>query len=307
MNIMYDLIIIGGGPAAISAGIYAARKKLKTILITKDWGGQMTSAPLVENYLGFEKVTGIELVNKMVEQLKKNQLEIKEGLLVKKIELGDDSVINIRTENGSYQGKTLIIATGRTPRKLGLANEEKYIGKGITYCATCDAPLFQDKEVAVIGGANAGFGIALELNEYASKVYILEAEPELIADKYLQDKVKKIPKVEVITNALVKEIKGEQFVSGLVYQDKNLGQDKELALKGIFIAIGSVPNFFLVKDVVELNQEGEIKINPKNQTSQPNIFAAGDVTDISHKQIIIAAGEGAKAALNVYDYLKKLK
>lgn len=304
---MYDLIIIGGGPAALSAGIYGARKKIKIVLITKTWGGQMALGPQIENYPGFASILGAELVNKMVGQLKKNDLEIKEGLQAKKIELvNNGSIVEVKTENGSYQSKALIIATGRTPKKLGLPNEEKYIGKGVSYCATCDAPIFKDKEVAVIGGGNAGFELALELAKYASKIHILEADSQVKADKCLQEKVKKFSQVDILTDSRVKEIQGNQFVKGLIYQDK-AGRNKEMVLGGIFIAIGSVPNFFLVKDVVELNKQGEIKIDARNRTSQPNIFAAGDVTDVSHKQIVIAAGEGAKAALNAYEYLQNGK
>ena len=305
---MYDLIIIGGGPAAVSAGIYAARKKLKTLLITKGWGGQLNSAPWIENYPGFDSISGMDLSNKFVEHLKKNEIEIKEDLRIKEIKLEEDGkTLRTRGENGDFRAKAAIITTGRIPKKLGISNEEKFIGKGISYCATCDAPLFQDKKVAVIGGANAGLGIALELTDYASKIYLLEFLTELNADEYLQEKIEKSSKIEVITNALVKEFKGDQFVKGLVYQDRSSNEIKEMLVDGVFIAIGSSANFSLVKNVVELNKQGEIKIDSKNRTSQPNIFAAGDVTDVSHKQIIIAAGEGAKAALNAYDYIKKLK
>ena len=305
---MYDLIIIGGGPAAVSAGIYAARKKLKTLLITKDWGGQLNSAPLIENYLGFDSISGMDLSNKFVEHLKKNEIEIKEDLRIKEIKLEDNGkTIRTRGENGDFRAKAAIITTGRIPKKLGISNEEKFIGKGISYCATCDAPMFQDKEVIVVGGANAGLGIALELTDYASKVSILEFLPELNADEYLQEKAKNSSKINILTNVLVKEFKGDQFIEGLVYQDNISKEEKTLKVDGVFIAIGSSANFSLVKNVVELNKQGEIKIDSFNRTSQPNIFAAGDVTDVSHKQIIIAAGEGAKAALNAYDYIKKLK
>ncbi|MBU1255665.1 FAD-dependent oxidoreductase [Patescibacteria group bacterium] len=303
---MYDLIIIGGGPAAVSAGIYAARKKLKTILITKAWGGQMALAPEIENYPGFELITGAELVNKFTEHLKKNELEIKEGVEIKDIKL-NGNLVEVKANSDIYQAKAAVITTGRNPRKLGLANEDKFIGKGISYCSTCDAPLFRDKEVAVIGGGNMGLGTALDLATYASKIYVLEYSPELKADKYFQDKIKKIDKIEVITSVRIAEIKGNQFVNSLVYSNGTKGQNKELPVQGIFIAIGSDASSFLVKNVVKLNKEGEIKINSRNRTSQPNIFAAGDVTDISHKQIVIAAGEGAKAALNAYDYLQNLK
>ena len=302
---MYDLIIIGGAPAATSAGIYAARKRIKTLLITKDWGGQAVLAPWIENYPGFESISGADLVNNFVNQLKKNELEIKEGLKVKEMNLTkDNSVIEVKTDKDIYQAKTVIIATGRTPRKLGLPNEEKFIGKGISFCPTCDGPLFKDKEVAVIGGGNMGLSTALELTAYASKMHILEYSPKLKADGFFQEKIKTISKINVLTNVQVTEIKGEQFVNGLVYQDRSSGKSKEISIEGIFVSIGSLANSAFAKDMVELNKQGEIKIDPKNRTSQPNIFAAGDVTDVSHKQIIIAAGEGAKAALNAYEYLQ---
>ncbi len=299
---MYDLIIIGGGPAAISAGIYAARKKLKTILICQDWGGQAALAPWVENYPGFEHITGLDLVNKMVNQLKKNELEIKEGLKVKEVVLADD-LIEVKTTNDSYKGRAIIVAAGCLPKKLGLPSEEKFIGQGVSYCATCDAPLFKNKKVAVIGGGNAGLGTAFQLTAYASKIYLLGFSPQLAADKYLQEKIKKNPKINILTDVEIKEIKGEQLVNGLVYQERSSKKVKEIALEGIFIAIGSTANSSLVKDVVELNKEGEIKIDSQNRTSQANIFAAGDVTDVSHKQIVVVAGEGAKAALSAYQYL----
>ncbi len=302
---MYDIVIIGGGPAAVSAGIYLARKKVKALLLTKDWGGQMAYAPVIQNYPGLNDITGMDLVNKFTEHLKKNELEIKEGMKVKEVKRISDSELEIKTENESYKTKTIIVATGRKARRLNVPGEEEFFGKGISYCATCDAPLFQDRTVAVIGGANAGLGTALELANYASKIYILETTPQLQADEFLQEKIKEIDKIEAVTNVKVAEIKGDKFVTALVYSNGTGGKDKELPVQGIFLAIGSMANSSFVKDVVELNESGEIKINGRNHTSQPNIFAAGDVTDVSHKQVIIAAGEGAKAALNAYDYLKK--
>lgn len=301
---MNDLIIIGGGPAAVSAGIYSARKKLKTLLISKGWGGQLNYAPLIENYPGIKEILGIDLVKKMTEHLKSNNLEIVENREVKGVELISDQEVRILTPDQEYMGKALIIASGRVPRKLGIPGEEKFIGKGISFCATCDAPLFQDKEVAVVGGGNAGFGIALELFDYASKIYILEATEEVCADESLQEKINKIDKIGIITKAKVSEIKGDDFVNGLIYSNGTAGKERELPVKGIFLAIGSVANSSFLKNMVELNKQGEIKIDACNKTSQPNIFAAGDVTNVSHKQVIIAAGEGAKAALNAYEYIK---
>ena len=300
---MYDLIIVGGGPAAISAGIYAARKRLKTLLICKNWGGQVLLAPLIENYAGVESVSGAKLIERMVKQLKKNEIEIKEGLGVKEIGLVDNGlVVEVWTEDGSYCAKTLIIATGGTPRKLGLPNEEKFIGKGIVFCATCDAPLFKDKKVAIIGGGNSAVNVAIEAALYAEKVYLL-ARSVLRADEILQDKIKKLDKIEIMTGAAVKEIKGEQFVSSLIYESAASGEMKEIAVEGIFVTIGFIPNSSFVENVVELNKHGEIKVDCYNTTSRPNIFAAGDVAEGEYKQIIIAAGGGAKAALSAYSYL----
>ena len=300
---MYDLIIIGGGPAAVSAGIYAARKKMKTLLIAKSWGGQAALAPLVENYAGVEPISGAKLVERMVGQLKKNEIEIKEGLGVKNVLLVDKGLtVEVETEDGSEQGRALIVATGRTPKRLGLPNEEKFIGKGIVFCATCDAPMFKDKEVAVIGGGNSAANTALEAAVYASKVYLL-ARSVLRADEVLQERLEKSDKIEIMTGATVQEIKGDKFVSGLVYKKDASEEMKEMSVEGIFVAIGSIPNSSLVKNVVELNKWGEIKINSRNATSRPNIFAAGDVSGVLYKQMIIAAGEGAKAALSAYKYI----
>ncbi|MCG2809576.1 MAG: FAD-dependent oxidoreductase [Candidatus Portnoybacteria bacterium] len=300
---MYDLIIIGGGPAAVSAGIYAARKKMKTLLIAKSWGGQAALAPLVENYAGVEPISGAKLVERMVGQLKKNEIEIKEGLGVKNVLLVDKGLtVEVETEDGSEQGRALIVATGRTPKRLGLPNEEKFIGKGIVFCATCDAPMFKDKEVAVIGGGNSAANTALEAAVYASKVYLL-ARSVLRADEVLQERLEKSDKIEIMTGATVQEIKGDKFVSGLVYKKDASEEMKEMSVEGIFVAIGSIPNSTFIKNVVELNKWGEIKINSRNATSRPNIFAAGDVSGVLYKQMIIAAGEGAKAALSAYKYI----
>jgi alkyl hydroperoxide reductase subunit F len=302
---MHDLIIIGGGPAAISAGIYAVRKKLKTLLLTKDWGGQLNWTNLIENYPGFESTNGPELTKKLVSHLKKYQgqdLEIKEGVGVKKVEIGSEQLVKIEADK-SYQTKVLIVATGRNYKKLGIAGESEFTGKGVSYCVTCDGPLFKDKKVAVIGGGNAGLEAALDLLNYASQIYLLEFLSQLTADESLQERVKNSSQINVLTNAAVKEIKGGQLVESLVYQERSSGQHREIAVQGIFVEIGTTANSFLVKDVLELNREGEIKIDAQNRTSVKNIFAAGDVTDVSGKQIVVAAGEGAKAALSAYQYL----
>jgi len=299
------LIIVGGGPAAISAGIYAVRKGLKTLLIAQDWGGQLNWTNLIENYPGFESITGPELVKKLVAHLKKYQgedLEIRERSEIKKIEAEKEQLVKVEADK-VYQAKALILATGRNYKKLGIPGEKEFSSKGVSYCVTCDGPIFKDKKVAVIGGGNAGLEAALDLLDYASKIYLLEFLPQLTADEYLQKMVRKNSKINILTNVAVQEIKGEQFVNGLVYQERDSQKEKEITLEGVFVGIGTRANSSPVKNVVELNQEGEVKIDEKNRTSVRNIFAAGDVTDVSHKQIVVAAGEGVKAALNVYQYL----
>jgi thioredoxin-disulfide reductase len=305
--IMYDLIIIGGGPAAMSAGIYAARKKIKTLLICKVLGGQMNEAGQVENYLGFESVLGAELVQKFVNHLKKFEIEIKEREEVQAIKRLTDSGFEILTgHNNRYQARALIIASGRGPKKLNVPGEEKFIGKGVSFCAVCDAPLFKDKEVAVIGGGNAAAESVLEVAKYASKVYLLSLYSNLVADKIYQEKIEAAGNIIVLFNTQVKKIQGEKFVTGLIYQDKVSQEEKKLAVQGVHIEIGSVPSSHFIKNMVELNKKEEIKIDAQNRTSQPGIFAAGDVTDTPAKQIIVAAGEGAKAVISASEYLAKL-
>ncbi|MFH1461281.1 MAG: FAD-dependent oxidoreductase [Patescibacteria group bacterium] len=309
MEKQYDLIIIGGGPGAITAGIYAARKKIKTLLLTKDWNGQMNWTNFIENYPGFESITGPELVKKMVAHLEKyrgDAFDIKEGTEVKEIERVSDSLIKVKANDHIFEAKALIVSTGRHYRKLGVPGEEEFANKGVSYCPVCDAPFFKDKEVAVIGGGNAGAETVFDLLKYASKIYLLGSRDKLNCDDCFRERIIREPKVSVILHAQVKEIKGEKFVSSLIYQDKKTEQTKELSVQGVFVEIGTIANSTLLENVVELNKAGEIKINARNQTSAPNIFAAGDVTDISHKQVVIAAGEGAKAVLNAQEYLEKL-
>lgn len=321
---IYDLIIVGGGPAAITAAIYAGRKKLKTFLIAKNWGGQMALTSSIENYPGIETISGMELTEKMKEQLERYQSVIPEKLVPDSRFLGDGSendtitikenteavevekgeIIKVKTDDGDYQSHALIIANGRIPKKLNIPGEDKFKGRGLSYCVHCDSPFFKGKDVAIIGGGNAGLEAALDLINYAKKIYILEFCSQLAADEVLRDKIKQFPQISVLTEAAAKEIKGDNFAQALVYEDKKLGKTKELAIEGVFSEIGWLANSNFIKDVVKLNQRGEIIIDKENRTSEPNIFAAGDITDVPEKQIIIAAGEGAKAALSAYKHLK---
>jgi len=324
---MYDLIIIGGGPAGITAGIYAARKKIKTLLLTKEWGGQIINTSDIQNWPSEKSISGIDLVNKMVEHLKMFDLETKESREVIDLEKRGENFIVRDDKNQEYEAKTVIIATGKIPRILNIPGEKKFKGKGVSFCSTCDAPTFKDKEVAVIGGGNAGFDTALDLTKYAKKIYILEFLEKMQGDPATKEKLKKTNKVEFFTNIAVKEIKGNKlaphqakgsgaglasyrakgfsagFVNGLIYENRDMGKDKELKVQGVFIAIGMKAKAGFAEGLVEFDKIGEIKIDKENNTKTKGLFAAGDITDVKYEQIVIACGEGSKAALVVYDYL----
>lgn len=304
---IYDLIIIGGGPAGITAGIYAGRQRMKTLLITKEFGGQMAKkATEVCNYPGFEKISGIELINKFVEQLEKQEsVEIKFAE-AGKIEKEGDIFTITTTKTEKIQGKTVIIATGADPRPLEAIGEKEFIGKGVSYCVTCDGPIFKNKTIAIIGGGNAGLEAALFMENYATKIYVLEFAGEIKADQENINDIKKSNKIEVITSASVKEIKGEAMVSSLVYEDQISKENKTLEVQGVFIEIGSQPATSLAKGLVDFTKRDEIQVEPETfQTKTPGLFAAGDNNSGPYKQIVTAAGEGCKASLAAYDYLRK--
>lgn len=303
---LYDLIIIGGGPAGITAGIYAARKKLNTLLITKEWGGQIIKASDVQNWPGTKSISGPDLMNQMREHLKEYDIEIQESSEVIDLKIGEADFIIRDNKDKEHRAKTMLIATGKIPRMLNIPGEEKFKGKGVSLCSTCDAPIFKDKEVAIIGGGNAGFNTALDLTKYANKVYILEFLEEMKGDALTKEKLEKTGKVEFMTNVAVKEFKGDNLIQSLVYENRGTGEDKELKVQGIFLAIGMVPCAGFAEDVVEFNKTGEIVVDLKDSsTKTPGVFAAGDITDLRYEQVVIACGEGAKAALAIYDYLTK--
>ncbi|MBU2036977.1 FAD-dependent oxidoreductase [Patescibacteria group bacterium] len=302
---MYDLVIIGAGPAGLAAAIYAARKKIKTLVLAGNAVSQTTEAHLVENYPGIPSIPGGELAEKFREHARGIGVEIKDSVEIAKIESSDGKFEVIAT-GSKFSAKSLIIATGKKYRELQVPGAKEFKGKGITYCATCDAPLFKNKIVAVIGAGDSGQDAAWQLTKYASKIYLLNKYPAMRGDdRLLQEELKKHPKIEIYNQCEPMEIKGEKFVQALIFKHNGVGETKEITVDGIFVEIGSVPASKFLTGVVDLNEKGEIIINPKtNATSCPGIFAAGDTTDIPHKQIIIAAGEGAKAALSVYEYLK---
>lgn len=305
---IYDLIIIGGGPAGMTAGIYASRLGLETLLITKEFGGQMAKKVVaIENYPGFEEISGKELIERMKNQLlkKKIDLEINEVVGVEKKE--ENFFVTLKN-NKTFKSKTVIICTGANPRPLLVPGEKEFLGRGVSYCAICDAPLFKGKEVAVIGGGNSGFETSIYLAKFAKKIYILEYGEKIKADEENQKRAKETGKVEIITQAAVKEIKGKKFVEKVIYQDRQSGKEKELLVSGVFVEIGLAPATSFIKNLVDFNDRGEILVQPETyQTKTPGLFAAGDCNEGKYKQIIIACGEGAKAALAAYDYLQKLK
>lgn len=298
---VYDLIILGAGPAGIAASVYAARKRVNFIVISKDVGGQTLWTADIENYIGYQFITGVDLVDKFSEHLKKYNVELKEEEVMRVAK--NNSIINVVTNKGEYEAKTLIVATGRIPRKLGVEGEEDFIGKGITYCATCDAPLFSDKDVAVIGGGNSAIGAVLQLTRIANKIYVVDMASELRADPIMVEKARESEKVVFYNNAKVEKLSGDKFVDGITisHQEKTWN----LSVGGVFVEIGSIPASGFMGDI-QKNESSEVIVNCQTKTSVSGIFAAGDVTDVYAKQIIVACGEGAKAALASFEYLNRV-
>jgi alkyl hydroperoxide reductase subunit F len=297
----YELIIIGAGPAGITAGVYAARKRMHVLMITKDIGGQTSLSWDIENYLGYQFITGPELVDKFKEHLAHFDVELKEDEKVTSVEKSNDT-ITIKTDKGDYTAKTAIIASGRNPKTLGVQGEDDFKNKGITYCATCDAPLFTGMDVAVIGGGNAGLDATLQLVKIAKKIYLIEVNSKLSADRVMIEKAKESGKVSIYTDTKVKRIHGKQLVQGLEIATGDKAED--IPVGGVFVEIGSIPASDFVMGV-EKNEGGEIIVNCSCETNIPGLFAAGDVTNVFAKQIIVACGEGAKAAIAAFDYLNR--
>lgn len=301
--VVYDTIIVGAGPAGLSAAVYAARQKMKFLVLTKDIGGQTLWSAEVGNYLGFHLLTGEELVNKFEEHIEDYDIEVHEQEPVKEIKKNKKK-FKIKTDKKTYEAKTVIIASGKHPRYLKVPGEKEYYGKGVAYCATCDAPLYKDKTVAIVGGGNSAIEAAMTLEKYAKKMYLIVRDEDLKGEPVLLDKIDKIKKLKKITNADTKEIKGNKFVEELVYDQK--GKEKSIKVEGVFVEIGLIPNSDMI-DFVKKNKKGEIKIDKEMHTSEEGVFAAGDVNDGTEKQIIVAAGEGCVALLEAVRYLQKQK
>ncbi len=302
---MEDLIIIGGGPASLAAALYSARYNLKTLLISKKPGGEMANAPFVENYPGFEKISGADLSSKITEQIKKLgvKITITKVTDIKEISGGFEIITN---QDQTFQAKTLLLAVGMERRKLGAKGEKEFAGKGVAYCATCDGPLYKGKTVAVIGGGDAGMAAAFYLAEICPKVYIVEVLKELKAEPYWQDKIKTKKNVEILLETKVKEILGEQAVQEIILE--GLKGEKKLKVEGVFVEIGSVPNTELAKNLnLKLSDKGFIEIDQSSTTSEKGIWAAGDITTGSDYfwQILPSMAEGAIAAHSIFQHIKK--
>lgn len=298
---MFDCIIVGGGPAGMSAAVYAKRKKLEILLLTPEFGGQAAKSAEIENYLGFEKIPGPELLAKFLDHIEGLEVESKNET-VQKVEKKDVGFL-VKTDEGEYETKTVLIASGKTPRLLDIPGEKEFMGKGVSYCAICDGPLFHDKVVVVAGGGNSALDAAIEIEKYAAKVYIINLNEQFQGDEVRKDHVSASKKIEVIAKAQISELKGDNLLKSLFYKNLKSGENKEIACHGLFVEIGWEPATDFAEHLVKINSLKEIEIDSENKTSLEGVFAAGDVTDIKEKQIIIAAGEGAKAALNVWQYL----
>lgn len=297
---MYDLVIIGAGPAGITAAVYAARKRMSVLVISKDIGGQAAWSGDIENYTGYQFITGPDLAAKFEEHMRKYEMELKEGEEVTEFTKSGEA-ISVRTnKGGAYETKTLIVASGKRSRDLNVPGEKEFKNRGLTYCATCDGPLFSGKDVAIIGGGNSALDAALQMIKIAKHVHIINIASKLGGDSVMREKAEKSGIVTVLNGAQVISILGDQMVNAIKVRIG--GKAETIAVQGVFVEIGLIPNSEFAADLVK-NESGEIKINSRNQTNIPGIFAAGDVTDVPEKQIIIAAGEGSKACLSAFRYL----
>jgi NADH-dependent peroxiredoxin subunit F len=302
---MFDLAIIGGGPAGVSAGVYAARKRLKTLLITETFGGQSTESVGIENWIGTKNIPGAEFGKMLEEHVRfyaSDSVTIKAPETVEKISKIEGG-FEIKTSLGTYQTKTVLIATGSTRRKLEIPGAKEYDNKGISYCASCDGPLFAGQDVVVIGGGNAGFESAAQLLAYANSVTLLNRSDVFKADEMTVESVLKDPKMKAIKNTVPVEVKGDKFVNALVYKDAE--GEHEIKVGGIFVEIGLIPTTWFAEEVVNLNEFKQITVDPKSQrTSTLGIWAAGDSTDGLYHQNNIAAGDAVKALEDIYLFLK---
>ncbi len=302
-NILYDVTVIGTGPAATSAAIYAVRKGLNVAMIGVKVGGQVLDTNEIENIIGTTTTTGSKYAESLEKHMKEYPIAFKDGHLVKEVKKDGKDKILVTDDGKEYRTKTVIVATGAKHRHLGIPGEEEFTGKGVHFCTTCDGPFYKGLDVTIVGGGNSGVEAALDMSGIAKSVTLIEFMPELKADRVLQDKLAERENITVHKNTATKEVKGTEFVEKIVYANRDTNEDVEVKMDGLFIEIGLSANTSVVEGVVERNKIGEIIIDENNMTSEKGIFAAGDCTTVKHKQIVIAVGEGAKAALSAFNYL----
>ena len=302
---MHDLMIIGGGPAGLAAGVYAARKRLKTLLISIDIGGQVNRTFRVENYLGYQFIEGPELIEKFHAQVSQFPIDQEIGYKVTRVEKIDGGFEAISETGGRYQAKAVIFAAGKSSRKLDVPGEAEFTGKGVSYCATCDGPIFAGQKVAVVGGGNSALEVALDMVKIAEYVYLVSLGA-LTGDTVLVDRLAGAKNLSVLTGHRVGRIEGQGLVKSIVLTDLKNGNEKRLEVGAVFIEVGLAPNSEPLSGLVKLNEFGEVPVNCSGETSLTGLYAAGDVTDVTEKQIVVAAGEGAKAALRAHRYLQRL-
>ncbi|MFH1643372.1 MAG: FAD-dependent oxidoreductase [Patescibacteria group bacterium] len=304
---IYDLIIIGAGPAGVTAGIYGARQRLKTLVITKGFGGQLNKKAVnIENYPGLSNTSGMDLVEMFKKHLEETETTI-EVVGVTKIEKKDNLFLITTGDEKEFVSHSVIIASGADPRPLEVEGEKEFIGKGVSYCALCDGAMFKDKEVIVVGGGNSAFETAIFLSKIVKKIYVLEYGEKIGAFKDNQEILEKLGKAEILTMSVLKKINGDKFVNSVVYEDRKTGEEKKLDISGIFVEIGYQPATSFVKELVNFSERDEIAVNPITfETKTPGLFAAGDVNDGRYKQVVIACAEGAIAALSAFEYLSKI-
>lgn len=310
-NNIYDLIIVGGGPAGASAAIYASRKRLKSVMILKEWGGQSIVSDDIQNWIGTPHISGTQLAKNLethVKEYASDCLTIKSGFNAIKAHVNENKTINVNLENGEViNGKSLLITTGSNRRKLEVPGADEYEHKGLTYCASCDGPMYSGMDVVVIGGGNAGFESAAQLLAYCKSVTLLSRSAPR-AEPITVEKLKQHPNFKLIENVIPKQVFGKKFVNGLSFADKITGEEGKLDVKGIFVEMGQVASTEWVKDIVTLDEIGKVKIDPWTQrASQDNlIWAAGDCTNILYQQNNIAAGDAIRALEDIYKTLKTL-
>jgi alkyl hydroperoxide reductase subunit F len=298
---VYDVLIIGAGPAGLTAGVYCARKMLKTVIVSENIGGQAIESWAIENYMGYRMVTGDDLMRKFEEQARENNIRLEIDRVLTLDRTGNDFLANTSTGLG-IRARSVILAQGKHPRPLGIEGEGRYLGRGLSVCATCDGPLFRDKIVAVVGAGNSALQTALEMSGIAKEVHLI-VRSTLKCDESYARRYESVKNIITHMNSTISKLQGNNVLTGITIKDRSSGKETELILDGVFLQIGWIPNTDFLEGLVPMNDDKEVIIDIDCKTSVPGIYAAGDVTNIRTKQIITAAGEGAKAALSAHEYL----